>query len=686
MKGNPPLPTPSAQALSGPAKTLSLLRALVLSAGTIAPAHAASPALSAVRIGATAESRRITIVLSLPSRDAAGAAELATRVTTPGDPLYHRYLTPLQYAARFGARQADYDAVVAWAKAQGLAIGERYTARTILPVSGSAAALARAIGPGLSGEVNLEHYEPVRDASGRIYYAADGEPHLPEAVAGKVDGVIGLSSAAHFVPQVVGKPAGARKLASGTGPGGAYSAADLRSIYRVPPQGFAGNPQTVGVFEQGGFDPADVATYLKANNLSHVAVRARSVNGSSTGIDDPRVELEAVLDIDMLVGINPAVSKIIVYEDGDDVFQVALLDAFSAMASDHAVRTVSVSYGQDETLQGKAAIRAENTVLTQMAAQGQAVFASAGDDGAYGDQSKPENVSDPSSQPFVTAVGGTTLFTGQDESYVGEEVWNDLGIGAGATGGGISRVWPIPSFQLSGGQSVAVQNHGSATMRNVPDVAAIANPLTGVAVYSALNGGWLTIGGTSVSSPLWAGFYSMVNAATEGLGLGSAGFANPGLYSLYDNQAFLYPHFHDIADGNNGYGASSRHGFTAGYGYDNTTGVGSLNGAFTLLNLVLYLTVANTDPPPAPRDLSAVLTPTTATLSWTGAPADKGFVLLAANYDTGAAAAETVQTGTSAVLTGLTPGTTYYFYVVAVSRGGSTGSAYDIFTTPKAGN
>ena len=272
-----------------------------------------------------------------------------------------------------------------------------------------------------------------------------------------------------------------------------------------------------------------MATYLAANNLANVPISVRGVNGYGGGINDPLVELEAVLDIDMQIALNPSAAKIIAYEDGNDPFGVALLDCLAIMANEDRAQTISISYGLDEALQGPDQMNAENTVLTQMAAQGQSVFASSGDYGAYGDEPPAYNVNDPGAQPLLTSVGGTTLYTIANEAYSAESAWNDMAVGAGGTGGGISIQWPIPEWQLVGGNSVATNNGGSPTFRNVPDVAAVANPLTGVSVYSGLNGGWLQIGGTSAAAPIWAGVSSLANSTSKGLGFGRVGFANPSL-------------------------------------------------------------------------------------------------------------------------------------------------------------
>jgi subtilase family serine protease len=617
-----------------------------------------------VLVGRAASAMPVNLAIVLPSRDAAGAAAFAAHVGTRGDALFRHYLTPAEYAARFGADAADYEAVAAWASAQGLAVGERFTARTVLPVSGTAAAMEAAFGV---------HFNLYRESDGRISYAADRPAALPAEIAAKVSAVLGLASTNHFVPMLKRPPAGTQF--SGTGPGGAFSASDLRTIYNVPPQPFPNARQTLAVFEQGGFASNDVTTYLMRNKLPAVRVKPRLVDGYGGGIDNPNVELEAVLDIDMQIAINPAASKVMVYEDGADTFAVSLLDSISAMATDNEAATISISYGTDEALQGGAAITAEAAVFTQLAAQGQAVFVSAGDSGAYGDEAPSLNVSDPASQPLVSGVGGTTMFTGLHQSYLVENVWNELGIGAGATGGGVSNVWAIPGYQSQYGTGIMTQHGGSATYRNVPDVAAVADPVTPVSVYSKLNGGWLGIGGTSVSAPIWAGFYSIVGAASAGLGYGRPGMANPAIYALGVGQGMMYPDYHDVVDGNNGTLSYGQAGFYAGHGYDNTSGYGSFDGADMLVDMALLPTYAQTSPPTAPNGIKAkTVTATSVTLTWTGAAGDRGYVLAGFGGPRAETVVTTLTKGTQATVTGLLPATYYVFNVSADSPGGFTTS------------
>ena len=478
--------------------------------------------------------QQISVALTLPLSDANGAAAFVEHVSQRGDPLFHKYLTPQEFANRFGANQFDYAALKQWAAANGLTISQESIARTVLTVRGTAAQFESIF------NTQINNY---RSAAGDEFYSAAVKPTIPNAIAGKVSAVIGLTGGKTRTPHVkVGKVFGENPAQTtahntadygGTGPGGAYSPSDLRTIYSIPTFGNLDNQTVVAVFEQGGFFKSDVEKYLNKMNLPHPPVTVVGVDGYDGTVDSYQIELECVIDIDMVIAINPNVQEVLVYEDGIDTFQVALLDALNQVATDNKAQVLSISYGQDEGNQGNDAMNAENGILVQLASQGITVTASSGDQGAYGDgYNYPYNVSDPASQPYVTGVGGTTLFTGKGQLYVGETVWNSSDVSVAASGGGISSFWPFPSFQGEMDPYFITYLGGSLTYRNVPDVAAVADPNTGVAVYSKYNGGWLSAGGTSVSSPIWASYLSIVNVGMRYSGLGNIGFFNPILYNV----------------------------------------------------------------------------------------------------------------------------------------------------------
>ena len=319
----------------------------------------------------------------------------------------------------------------------------------------------------------------------------------------------------------------------------------------------------------GRWGAADIAKFTTQYGLPTIPVTVESVDGSGTSGNSFEVRPEVDLDIDSVTGMNPSIAAIHLYVDSIDSFSVQLVDAFDLMAQDDVAQTISVSYGEDEAQQGDSGIAAENTALIQLEAQGQTVFASSGDDGSTGREGGTLHASDPASQPLLTSVGGTTLATASaGGAWSSETVWNDGT--TSATGGGVSSVWTIPSWQLVKGVSVAVKNGGSSTMRNEPDIAAVADPNTGFSIYvgGILGGGWSIYGGTSLSSPLWAAMTTIIDSNRVAKSLPRVGYFNPLLYKGGETGFG----FHDIVSGNNG-----TPGYTAGPGYDNCSGWGSIN-------------------------------------------------------------------------------------------------------------
>jgi subtilase family serine protease len=639
------------------------------------------------------------VTLCLPLSDPKGAAEFARRVSTPGDTLFHQYITPEEFAARYGANAADYAALKEWAVSAGLKVSQESSARTVLSVRGSVGQLQTIF------KTQINSY---RGPDGSEFYSASFNPTIPSAIAAKISAVLGLTSSKQYAPHIkIGKVlgespepvaadvAGKTNGTHGSGPGGGYNAANLRTAYSIPAFGKLQNNTVVALFEQGGYSVVDVAKYLQANQLPLPKITPVSVDKSPITISNPQVEGEAVLDIDMVIGINPAVSEVLVYEDSIDTFQTALLDAMTMVADEHKAQIFSISYGQDEGYQGTSAMEAENTVLEQLTGEGITVLASSGDNGAYGDgATAPYNVSDPGSQPFITGVGGTTLFTDGNSNYLGEQAWNELASHAGATGGGISSYWPIPFYQTSEPvPGYVTRNGGSSSFRNVPDVAAVADLFTGVSVYSHINGGWIIIGGTSVSSPIWAGYLSILNAGFHYFGLKNIGYFNSLLYAvgapfnggsggLAANELF------DIIQGTNGLPPAlsfGNPGFSAGAGYDNCTGNGSLWGGEFFPELVVT-DVSPLNGPGGVNNVNVTSTATTATATWDAVSGAKGYIVTLTDLNVGFVYAPTqayLTKGTTMKLTGLIPGTNDYSLIVWAISPSSFAQGANTFSTPK---
>jgi subtilase family serine protease len=230
------------------------------------------------------------------------------------------------------------------------------------------------------------------------------------------------------------------------------------------------------------------------------------------------------------------------------------------MATDNLARQLSCSWGFDID------VISQQTFL-QFAAQGQSFFMASGDSGTF-----TGPIFQPSDDPYITIVGGTDLTTDSSQAWVSETTWN-------GSSGGISTIYPIPDWQQGIDMSA---NQGSATMRNLPDVAMIANNVLAIAD----NGRSMTLQGTSIAAPLWAGFTALVNERAAASGKPPIGFINPVIYAIGKSPAFASS-FHDITTGNNTT-KDSPSLFYAVLGYDLCTGWGTPNGT-NFINTLLSL-------------------------------------------------------------------------------------------------
>ena len=505
----------------------------------------------------------IPLTFVLPLRNQKELQDLLNRMYDPNDKKhYGKYLTSKQFNERFAPTQADYDQVVAYAKGLGLTVRSTHPNRTLLNVHGSAKTVQSAFA------VRLHHYT---QKNGRKFYAPHRNPEVTSAIASVISGIVGLDNHAkrHTYhrkqrAQASGK-AGSHAFPSG--PNGGFSPSDLVMAYNLSGLTANGTNQNIALFELASYTLSDITAYttyfgLPAPKLQNVMVDG----GSGTGPD-----AEVTLDMELALALAPQ-STIYVYEGPNS--DQGSLDTYNRIATDNLAKQVSSSWGLGEDMISAQSRQAENAIFQQMAAQGQTVYVAAGDSGAYDDY--PSNsqqnlvVDDPASQPYVTGVGGTTLFVNANTgAYQSESVWND-GLGNGAGGGGVSAVWPLPSWQAS------VPTVYSKTNRNVPDVCLNADTNTGYAIY--FGGQWQIYGGTSCAAPLWAAFTACVNQELAATGQSPLGFANPKFYAIGNGAAYT-TNFNDVTTGNNLF-------YNASVGYDNASGWGSFNG----LNLLASLT------------------------------------------------------------------------------------------------
>ena len=484
-------------------------------------------------------------------------------MSTPGSPLYHRYLTVAQFRRRFGPSDAEVRAVKASLSAQGLQPGSVSANGLAVPLSAASGTIAKAFS--LS-------FQQVQLPSGRIAFANTQPPQLSASVAGDVQSVVGLDNLAqaqpaaltpsqtprvraHAAPRVA--TGGPQPCSSASGVAGAYTADQLASAYRLSSlygAGDQGAGQTVGLVEFEPNSPNDISAYQSCYgtnaSVSYVAVDRRSVG---TGVGSG----EAALDIENVIGLAPK-AHITVYQGPTNADTQQVLDTYTAVIGNRAVNVISTSWGVCEPDLQPNVAASENTLFQEAAAQGQSVFAASGDTGSEdcdGDATGGTRlaVDDPGSQPYVTSVGGTSL------SALGppptETVWNDFcnNVACGG-GGGISSLWSMPSWQSGAPASLNVVNAqssgtpcaaSSGYCREVPDVSADADPFTGYVYVHA--GSWSATGGTSASAPLWAALAALTNASSACTGE-TIGFANPSLYRV---AAQSPADFNDVTSGEN---------------------------------------------------------------------------------------------------------------------------------------
>ena len=512
----------------------------------------------------------MNLAIGLPLRNKQELDALLQQLYDPASPNYHRYLTPEQFTERFGPTENDYQALMDFAKANGLAVTVTHPNRVVLDVAGTVTDIEKVF------HLTMRVYRHPKEA--REFYAPDVEPSVDFAVP--ILHISGLDNYSLPHPNSKVRPAGAVANAtpnSGTGPGGSYRGSDFRTAY-VPGTTNTGTGQSVGLLQFDGYYPKDIATYIsQAGIVTSVVLTDIAVRG---GVSTPGVNnSEVCLDIEMAISMAPGLAQVYVYEAPNN--PAYWDDLLSRMANDNLAKQLSCSW----SLTGGSPNATAEQIFQQMIAQGQSFFDASGDSDAF-----TGAIPFPSDSTNITVVGGTTLTT-TNGAYSSETVWN-WGGGQGSSGG-ISTFYRIPSYQQ--GMSMSA-NQGSTTWRNVPDVALTADNV--YVVYSnGTNGTNGTFGGTSCAAPLWAGFTALVNQQAATVGRGPVGFLNPALYTI-GNGANYTTAFHDTTTGSNTW-AGSPNLFFAVPGYDLCTGWGTPN-----TNLITILTVGPPSAPSVPRIIS----------------------------------------------------------------------------------
>jgi uncharacterized protein (TIGR03437 family) len=532
----------------------------------------------------------ITLMLKKTDAQQTALEQLLQEQQDLASPNYHNWLTPEQYADRFGLSQHDLDKISAWLQSQGFAVEYTARGREWLAFSGTAGQVRATF------QTEIHRYL----VDGEMHYAAAAEPSVPAALEPVVAAVLGLDD---FYPKPPRYSAPAYTDGSGghsMAPGDLATIYDLAGLYQTIIDGTAidGTGQSIVVVGESAIDQTDIAGFRNKYGLPNANLPNPSLQVMLTpGSTDPGIVskflTEADLDLEWVSAVARNATITYIYGTGADSAAIYAIDQGLSLAS-----VVTESFGDCEALRTtyEASYRTE---AQKASVEGVTWLASTGDTGAANCDynvsiaSLGLAVNFPASIPEITAVGGTEFNEGSGRfwntsndanggsaaSYIPEVAWNDTLPGQPllAGGGGASSYYPKPAWQAG------ITPADNA--RDLPDIALDASNLHDP--YNVMTGGvWKFSGGTSVSTPVFAGIVALLNqylVASKAQSKPGLGNINPTLYHL----AISAPSaFHDITVGDNivpctpgskDCGASLQFGYKAGPGYDQVTGLGSVN-------------------------------------------------------------------------------------------------------------
>jgi kumamolisin len=444
----------------------------------------------------------------------------------------------------------DVPGVEGWARAHDLRL-HWYVGRLVVVASARPATLGAAL------KVRINDF---RSPGGQRFYAALTQPTIPMALSREAEAMGTVSDYKDYSDAYV--------QSGGLNPQElvqAYDATPLRA------QGLDGAGETVVAFEIDGYSQSDLNKFATRYHLPPFTPQGGfSVVGGEAG----PAEGESDMDLETVREIAPA-AKIVYYnvrQGGTSTtpFAQLLLAAFTKVNRSYPGAVWTLSIGGCEKPVGFAALNADNEAALAAEAKGTSIFAASGDtaglecvnmqDWGSAPAESDVGVWNPAVLPAVTGVGGTTLSVTTTGAYASESAWYYPILGQG-TSGGTSAFIAQPSWQV--GQGLPTPSNKVA--REVPDVSAVGDPLTGNTIY---NQGQLTQGGgTSLATPIWAAFVALIDEYLQHHGKARVGLINPDLYHLADH-AQAYPPFHLVTTGGNNIWRNSN-------GYNQSTGLGS---------------------------------------------------------------------------------------------------------------
>jgi subtilase family serine protease len=680
----------------------------------------AQPQFDAGRVPANTKLNGISIVFSRSEAQEADLKALTAAQQNPTSPLFHQWLTPDQFAARFGMAQSDLNKVQNWLLQQGFSIDSVARSRNLIRFSGNVNQVERAF------STQMRYYK----VGGAQHFAPSTDLTLPSALAAVVLAVRNLDDFRPKAQVIVNRNVQPRSSFTSSQSGRVFFApGDIATVYDVAAvhsASYTGAGQSIAVVGQSAISVSDIENFQSAAFPGGTVKDPTQVlvpgTGSRTFYSND--ETESDLDLEWSGAMAPGAEIYFVYTGSSQ--NSGVFDSLQYAIDEKIANIITISYGDCETDLGSTNANALEAIISQAAAQGQTVVAASGDAGSTScsgytnlttTQQDALAVNYPASSQYVTGVGGTEITAADSTTtsgywaaatnntdnlnsalkYIPEIAWNDDdSSGLLASGGGKSSLFPKPSWQTN------LTPADSA--RDVPDISFYSSPgnsSTGIPGYlyctsdssswvsgqrASCNSGFrdassedLTVaGGTSFAAPIFAGMLALINQE-EGYTTGT-GNINATLYSLAANSAIYASAFHDITSGNNDCSnagssyctGSATSSYVTGTGYDLVTGLGSIDlanlaGVWTANTSTLVgtsTTISATNSTPA-VNTSDTFTITVVAASGTATPS--GSVTL--QIDGGTAYSGT--TTTAQLNASNTPGTATATYPASFSTAGT---------------
>lgn len=543
---------------------------------------------NATDLGSASSSAPMRLVLSVRRPNVAGEKALLNALHDPSSASFGHFLSPAEFAQRFGVPASQLTQVKAWASSTGLHVDDVSAAGDQLTVSGSVAQVDA-----------LLRTATHRFSLGQSTFLANTAAPVVPLSLGLLN-IVGLNSLQHFSTP-------ARALSQTTCVGttciGNTTPQDLWSVYQQP-AAFQGEGQKIGIFGEGQTDGviSDLRLFEDQNGLPHVPVVVKRPAGETDFSDNSGLE-EWNIDTQSSTGMAPQASALYLYF-GQDLSDASITHSFSGWVDDPSgPLQASASFGECETvpvvsaLAGQALLNPSlpvgqglgnnvdatfDAILRQGALEGRTLFASTGDTGSSCpvvaapvvgagngvlNQAVPITNS-PASLPYVVGVGGTVLYTDGAGHRTREYGW-------AFSGGGSTFFVPAPDYQLNTAAALLpCLDNPLASCRGVSDVAAQSGDVVGNGFGIVSAGAASTGGGTSLSSPLWVGMWARVQSAS--LNPQGNGFANYSLYRVGNNPDSYARDFFDVSSTDTTTGLPATNGLYATTpGWDFVTGFGT---------------------------------------------------------------------------------------------------------------